>query len=199
MSMPIGRVKFFNEAFWGMIVCEDGRDIFFLGREVLDGEELKRNQWVSFFESAHKGEPCAVNVIPIDCPPEYLCHGVVSWFDADKKFGFILYDDKNGARCRTFFHASDVLLTEDGLEQLPAKGCMVRFHIGQKSSRDQAVNVEVTNWPEPEQTIEEMFLAAEELPVNFPEAKPTVEPQSVLGPETKNIPLIEIIRQRMKK
>ncbi len=191
--MPIGRVKFFKpEGFWGMITSNDGRDLFFHGSEVQDRVELHRDQWVDFLEGvSHTNKPCAIGVVPIDCPPEFQRRGIVDRFDADRKFGFITYE--NG---EIFFHISDVLLGAGGAEYFPVKGCTVDFYVGQKSSKAQAVNVAIVEWP-PEygKAIEEYFISVE------PEPQPVIAAQedSVLAPRTKNVPLIEIIRQRMKK
>ncbi len=52
-----------------------------------------------------------------------------------------------------------------------------------------------------EQPLDEIFLNAEELPLDVPGPQPVIKAQafSVLAPQTKNVPLIEIIRRRMKK
>ncbi len=193
--MPTGRVMFFKpEEFWGMIATNDGRGLFFHGSEFQKGVEPVRNQWVDFLEStSKKGEPCAEAVIPIDCPPEFQCRGIVTRFDSDRKFGFIKY-----GKGEIFFHISDVVLI-NGIEYFPVKGCTVDFYVGQKTNKDQAVNVAIVEWPpEYKQTVEEYFLSTEPESEPQPALVPVVEPQSVLAPQTKNVPLIEIIR-RMKK
>src|SRR6266403_2878086 len=95
MSMPIGRVKFFknkDEGFWGIIICNDGRDLFFHGSEVQDGAEPVRDQWVDFGEDVRNGKPQAISVVPIECPPEFQCRGIVTRFGPVQKFGFIKYE-----------------------------------------------------------------------------------------------------------
>ncbi len=196
--MPIGCVAFFRpEEFWGIIRVNGGRDLFFHGSEFQKGVEPVRNQWVDFLEStSKKGEPCAVAVIPIDCPPEFQCRGIVARFYDDRRFGFISHDNRE-----LFFHISDVLLI-DGIEYHPVKGCRVTFHIGQKSNKDQAVNVAIVEWPpEYKQTIEEYFSSAEPEPESEPqpELEPGVEPQSeLLKPENRTKTILELIRQHKK-
>jgi cold shock CspA family protein len=150
----------------------------------LDGDELKRNQWVSFCESAHNGKPRAVQIVPIDCPPEYQCHGVISRFYEDRKFGFIKYE-----KGEIFFHINDVLF--DGAEYSPVKGCTADFHIGQKSNKDLAVNVAIVEWP-PE--YKGIFSSEPQ-----PEPAPVVEPQSeLLKPESRKKTLLQLMQERKR-
>jgi len=192
--MPIGQVKFFQpEKFWGVITTNDLRDIFFHGSECQQGEPV-RNQWVNFLESTKNGKPRAISVVPIDCPREFQCRGIVDRFDADRNFGFIKYE--NG---EIFFHISDVLLI-DGVEYHPVKGCRVTFHIGQKSNKDQAVNVAIVEWPpEYKQTTEEYFLSVKPESEPQPEPARVVEPQSeLLKPENRMKTILELIREHKK-
>jgi len=94
------------------------------------------------------------------------------------------------------------VLLIDGVEYFPVKGCRVTFHIGQKSNKDQAVNVAIVEWPpEYKQTIEEYFSSAEPEPESEPqpELEPGVEPQSeLLKPENRTKTVLELIRQHKK-
>jgi cold shock CspA family protein len=191
--MPVGRVKFFkkDDGFWGIITCSDFRDLFFHGSKLQEGPQIGKNQWVDFLVSTKNDKPCAVNIVPIECPPEYLFRGRVGRFYPDRGFGFIRYEAGE-----IFFHLSDVLLI-DGVEYAPVKDCVVEFYIGQKTNRNEAVNIAIREWPEPEQSIEDYFEQAPELQVDIPEPQPVAEP-SVLSPETKNKSLLEIIRERRR-
>jgi len=131
-----------------------------------------------------------VNIVPIECPPEFLFLGRVSRFFTDRKFGFIQYEAGE-----IFFHISDVLLI-DGVEYEPVENCIVEFHVGHKANKEEAVNVAILEWPKHEQTFEDYFERARELPVDIPAPQPVVEPTSVWSPETKNKSLLEIIRER---
>jgi len=73
----------------------------------------------------------------------------------------------------------------------------VKFKDGKRQFR--AIDVQILQ--PAEQPLDEIFLNAEELPLEVPDPQPVIKAQafSVLAPQTKNIPLIEIIRQRMKK
>jgi cold shock CspA family protein len=178
-----------------MIATNDGRGLFFHGSEFQKGVEPVRNQWVDFLEStSKKGEPCASAVIPIDCPPEFQCRGVVSRFYDDRKFGFIEYE-----KGEIFFHVSDVLLIE-GVEYFPVKGCTVEFYVGQKTSKPLAVNVKIAGWPpEYKQTIEEYFLSVEPESEPQPEPEPVIESLSVLlKPENRKKSLLELIQERKR-
>ncbi|HEU0046331.1 MAG TPA: cold shock domain-containing protein [Nitrososphaera sp.] len=195
--MSVGRVKFFQpEKFWGVITTSDLRDLFFHGSECQQGEPV-RNQWVTFIESTKYGKPRAISVVPIDCPLEFQCRGIVARFDSDRNFGFIKHE-----KGEIFFHINDVLLAVDGVEYFPVKGCVVDFYVGQKSNKDQAVNVAIVEWPpEYKQTIEEYFSSAEPEPESEPqpELEPGVEPQSeLLKPENRTKTILELIRQHKK-
>jgi len=180
--MAIGRVKFFRqEEFWGMIICNDGRDLFFHGSDFEKGVEPARNQWVDFLESTNRGKPRAVGVVPIDCPPEFQRRGIVSRVYPDQKFGFIEYENSE-----IFFHISDVLWGADGVEYCPVKGCTVDFHIGQKSNKDLAVNVAIIEWPPEYRGIFE----------SQPELAPVVELSELLKPANKKKTLLELIQER---
>jgi len=178
-----------------MITTNDGRGLFFHGAEFHNGVEPVRNQWVDFLEStSKKGEPCASALIPIDCPPEFQCRGIVTRFDPVRKFGFIKYE-----KGEIFFHISDVQLI-NGIEYFPVKGCTVNFYVGQKSNKDQAVNVVIVEWP-PEygQTVEGYVLSVEPELEPQPELVLAVERQSeLLKPENRTKTLLELIQKRKR-
>jgi cold shock CspA family protein len=190
-----GQILFFDvNKHFGIVVAESGGQVFLSGHELADS--VDRNDWVEFETERNlvSGTTCdfvAKKARRIDCPSEYLLRGtVVKWF-LDEGYGFIEYEH-GGQTQSMFFHAND-LLRIDGIEPVPVVGCKVSFFLGRKTNQPIAAQVWIEQWPE-ELTIEEQFAAAEELPIDVPE--PIVSPQSVLAPETKNLSLIEIIRQR---
>ncbi len=118
-----GIVRFFRtENCWGVITDPETNYEYHVHiNDVIDRKYLQRNQWVSFDVSDRDGRPSAINVIPIEAPPEYLRRGRVSQFFSDRHFEFISYE-----RGSIFFHASDVCRI-DGVEYLPVEGCIVEF------------------------------------------------------------------------
>jgi cold shock CspA family protein len=186
-----GQVKFFiAENAWGLIRDpESNREYHVHISDVVGRISLERNSWVRFDLASRKGKgTSAINVTLIDCPARYLLRGTVIRYVENQGFGFIRY----GRAQSVFFHINDFLQV-DGVSPVPCVGCTVSFFLGRKTNQPIAAPVWIEQWPE-ELTIEEQFAAAEELPIDVPE--PIVSPQSVLAPETKNLSLIEIIRQR---
>jgi len=102
--------------------------------------------------------------------------------------------DDAGRNKQIWFSFEELQPLEDGLIYEPVPGCLVEFQIAIRRSNRTAANVSIVEWPVHQQTIEEYFADAEDLPLDVPE--PVVVPQSVLAPETKNVPIIELIRRR---
>ena len=192
-----GQILFFDvKKHFGIVVAKSVGQVFLSGHELAD--PVDRNDWVEFEAEPNlvSGTTCdfvAKKARRIDCPPEYLLHGIiVQWF-LDERFGFIKYEHE-GQKHFMFCHANDFLRV-DGVEPVPVVGCKVSFFLGRKSGRQIAAQVWIEEWPGSEPTFEEQFAAAEELPLNVPEPVP-VSQSSVLAPKTRNLSLLEIIRQR---
>ena len=151
---------------------------------------LKRNHWVDFDcgpnQLGGESDYQATNIFRIECPPEFLHYGIIHSFFPDKHWGFINY----GRSESIFFHCSD-LLRIDGVEPLPSVGCEVSFCLGEKTDKPIACQI----WIERRPDFEEYFESAPELPVEVP--APVAAPQSsVLARETRNVPIVELIRRR---
>lgn len=195
-----GQVKFFEtEKRWGLITDPKTNQLCHVHiNDVVDHNYLERNQWVSFDILDRNGRLSAVDVVPIGCPPQYLLQGTVVRYIEDRGFGFIAYES-NSERKSVFFHLNDFLRV-DGVEPVPMVGCLVSFCLGEKNDRPIAAQVWIERWPvnaDPSaiQDVEKYFEEAPELPVEIPE--PITAPQpSVLAEETKNVPIIELIRRR---
>ena len=67
-----GRVKFFRaENCWGVITDPETNQKYHVHiNDVIERAYLERNQWVSFDLSDRNGRRSAINVVPIDCPPD---------------------------------------------------------------------------------------------------------------------------------
>jgi cold shock CspA family protein len=189
-----GQITFFDfKKHFGIIVAEVSEEQhFFSGHDL--AEPVKRNDWVTFHSEPNSrlGSNCdwvATNVRRIECPPEFLLYGYIHSFFPDKHFGFINYEN-NGRIESIFFHCSD-LIRVDVVEPIPCGGCHVSFCLGQKTDRPIACQI----WIERRPDFEEAFLQAPELPLDVPE--PVAAPESsVLAKETRNVPIIELIRRR---
>jgi len=186
-----GRVKFFRkENCWGVITDPETNQEYHVHiNDVVERRYLERNQWVSFDLSDRDSRRSAINVVPIDCPPDYLLKGTVTKYFPDLGYGFVEY--KHDGRTQSiFFHCND-LLRIDGVEQVPCVGCEVSFCLGQKFDRKIAAQI----WIERRPDFEEQFAAAEELPLDVRE--PVSTPQlSVLSAGNRKKTLLEIVRQR---
>jgi len=189
-----GQVKFFiAENAWGLVRDPGTNKEYHVHiSDVEDRISRERNTWVCFDTGSRRGRgkgTSAVNVVPIDCPPQYLLRGTITCFVEDRGFGFIRYGHES-----VFFHIKDFLKVEDGEPVVPVVGAEVSFYLGRKVNEQIAAGIWVEEWPA-EPTFEEQFAAAGELPVDVPE--PIVAPQlSALSPENKNVPMIELIRRR---
>jgi cold shock CspA family protein len=193
-----GQVKFWiSGTAWGLVRDpETNREFHVHLNDIVDRVPLERNSWVSFDLASRKGrnQTSATNVVPIDCPPQYLHRGTVISFVEDKGFGFIKYKRSIHSHS-VFFHIKDFMLAE-GEPVVPVVGAEVSFYLGRKVNEQIAAGIWVEEWPA-EPTFEEQFAAADELPVDVPES--IVAPQSVLAPATKHLSLIEIMNRRRRE
>jgi hypothetical protein len=192
-----GQILFFDvKKHFGIVVAESVGHVFLSGHELAD--PVDRNDWVEFEAEPNlvSGTTCdfvAKKARRIDCPPEYLLHGiVVQWF-LDEGFGFIKYKH-DGQNQFMFCHANDFLRV-DGVEPVPVVGCKVSFFLGRKSGRQIAAQVWIEEWPvDPMLDIENHFAQAPELPVEV--AEPVAVSSSVPSADNRKKSLLEIIRQR---
>jgi cold shock CspA family protein len=191
-----GQVKFWiAEAAWGLIRDPETNQEYHVHISDIAGRTaLERNTWVCFDIGSRRRRgkgTSAVNVAPIDCPPQYLLRGCVVSFVKDKGFGFIRH-----GRESVFFHINDFMLA-DGVRQVPCVGCEVSFYLGRKVNEQIAAGIWVEEWPA-EPTIEEYFADSEDLPLDVPES--VVVPQSsVLSPATKHLSLIQIMNRQRRE
>ena len=190
-----GQVAFYNSTKnFAIVVAEiTGEDHLVPGCEL--SECVDYGDWVSFdsepnSEFSSKFNWTAKNVRKIDCPEEYLLYGYVVAFFPEKGFGFIKQEHGD-----IFFHSSDLLIV-DGVRPAPCAGCRVSFCLAKRFNKTLAVQVWIEEWPaDPMQDFEKYFEEASELPVEAPEPV-AVSQSSVLAPKTRNLSLLEIIRQR---
>jgi len=205
----IGKIKFYLvDKAYGFIVGEDGTDLFFHRNDlsgITTAFNIHKDMPVVFDVREKDGKTFAVHVRRSNefAEEAYFINRfqgrVTSWRGAGRGMcGFIGYLDV-GKKKSIFFHISDVNAAQDGVQYEPREGCLVDFERGIRQDKEIAKDVVVIEWPEVEQTVEEYFLSVEPESESQPALVPVVEPQSVLAPQTKNVPLIEIIRQRMKK
>src|SRR6266404_1435681 len=102
-----GQVTFFiADTAWGLVRDpETNREYHVHISDVSGRTPLERNAWVCFDIGSRRGRgkgTSAVNVVPIDCPPQYLLRGTITCFVEDRGFGFIRY-----GRESVFFHVDD--------------------------------------------------------------------------------------------
>ena len=201
----IGKIKFYLvDKGYGFIVGEDGDDVFFHRNDLNESStafNIQKDMPVVFDVREKDSKRCAVHVRRSNefAEEAYFINRfqgrVTSWRGAGGGMcGFIGYLDV-GQKKSIFFHISDLNAAQDGIKYEPYEGCLVDFERGMRHGKEIAKDIFVTEWPQVEQTIEEYFESVE------PEQQPVTVTQesSVLAPQTKNVPLIEIIRQRMKK
>jgi len=105
--------------------------------------------------------------------------------------------DDAGRNKQIWFSFEELQPLEDGLIYEPVPGCLVEFQIAIRRSNRTAANVSIVEWPVHQQTIEEYFADAEDLPLDVPEPV-AVSQSSVLSPANRKLTLLEI-RQRRKQ
>jgi cold shock CspA family protein len=128
--------------------------------------------------------------------------GKVKFFLNDHRDWGIIQRD--GTEKGLFFHISQVLAADDGIQYPPVKDCIVEFEtaLDERSGRIHATNVAVMEWPRwmyedqaPADPIAEHFLTAEELPqIEFPEVN--LSGSVLLRPENRNRTLFEIMQNQ---
>ena len=201
--MPVGRVKFYLPAkCFGFITREDGTDIFFgegsltnFFGDVVEGEP------VEFDVVERKGKIIAVEIHSINDSHQAeqvrsmgRLQGRVRFWNGERMWGRIIYNTGTNFDKSIFFHISDVLLHEDGVQYQPIKDCWVEFEPGIRWGKEVAKSVQILEWPpETEQTAEEYFLSAQ--PEPEPEPEPIAKSISVLlKPENRRKTILELIQ-----
>src|SRR6267378_3679612 len=200
----IGKIKFYLvDKAYGFIICEDGTDVFFHRNDlsgITTAFDIHKDMPVAFDVREKDGKRCAVHVRRSNESAEqaYFINRfqgrVTQWRGAGRGMcGFIGYLDV-GQKKSVFFHISDWNAADNGIQYEPNEGCLVDFERGIRQDKEIAKDVVVIEWPEVEQTLDEIFLSAKELPVNCPESEPIVDPKSeLLKPESRKKTLLELI------
>ena len=205
----IGRCRvYFDERQFGFLeYSSDGEifdeSIFFSG----DSCRVRSGDFAEFeIEQDWEKRPKAFNVQQIsrDMAPTIARVWQGSVGAVRTKSARIDYIDDDGKNWPIWFSLEELQpWPEDGLLYEPVPGCLVDFQIAIRRGNQTAVNVTVTKWPVPQQTIEEYFTEAEELPIDVPEPVAISTPTaaiggqpSVLSPRTRKLTLREIHLQR---
>lgn len=123
-----------------------------------------------------------------------LFEGQIAFFNPEVGWGFICFSYPDGTADDIFVHISSVQPWQDGVTYPPVVGCEVRFREGWDRGRRLAVDVEILSWPE--LSIEEQFLAAEELPIDEPAAPVPASESTVtcLQPEYRSKTLRDLVK-----
>jgi cold shock CspA family protein len=197
---------FYPEQMRGFIRHEPRNGIFFMFSDVIPDvigrRFLKPGTVVSFELTENRDRFRALRVK--DESPELLEIDPTAYTEtsyvADWHGGYGFLSRPNGERL--YFHRNKIITV--GLELLKSwdgvnDPCWVTHRIDhtlhEGKSRFFATDVQILEPTQP--TIDDVFLNAPELPVEIPE--PVAAPQSVLALETRNVPIIELIRQRRQK
>jgi len=196
----IGRCKIFLEdrQFGFLDYSSNGElfdsSIFFSGESsgVRSGDLAEFDVGTDF-----EGRPKAFNVqrISRDVAPTIarVWRGRVRFFRPEDYWGLINVSNESEKR-RIFFHGSEVQPADDAFWYEPVRGCAVEFSIAKRKEKECAVDVRIVEWPTREQTIEEYFESAPELPINLP--TPVAAQSSVLSQATRTLTLLEIRQRR---
>jgi hypothetical protein len=134
--------------------------------------------------------------IPAD-PQTHFEDSIVESWDATTRSGYLMRPDGS----TIYFRGHDVATVgENSLR--PGRWVNHQIERGRVNGRStwKAFNISIYESAEAEQTIEEYFASAPELPIDVPETGPSLTPNvvepSVLAAATRNLPLMEIINRR---